>query len=57
MVYCPDCRYFGIDCDPDEEDYEKECLFFDECGDKEKAMRMGLWDIEDEINDMEGEDL
>jgi hypothetical protein len=48
---CPECRYFGGDCNPDVEDYEKECLFFDECGDKEWCMRNGLWDMEDEIND------
>ena len=53
MSYCPDCRYFGSECDPDVEDHDKECLFFDECGDKEWCMKNGLWDMEDEINDME----
>ena len=50
---CLDCRYFGSDCNPDVEDYEKECSSFDECGDKEWCMRNGLWDMEDEINDMD----
>jgi hypothetical protein len=56
MSNCPDCIFFASECTPPEADYKKECAVFTECGDKQWAMRNGLWDIEDEINDMEEPD-
>lgn len=29
-AFCPVCKYFGYDCDPDEEDYELNCDAFEE---------------------------
>ena len=30
MVWCPNCKYFGQDCNPDIEDYDKECESYEE---------------------------
>ncbi len=29
-VYCPFCKYFLLDCDPDPCDYEKPCEAFED---------------------------
>lgn len=29
-AYCPACKYFGYDCNPDEEEYELPCDAFEE---------------------------
>lgn len=28
-AYCPACKYFGYDCNPDEEDYHEPCDAFE----------------------------
>jgi len=28
-AYCPDCKYFGLDCSVDKEDYDKPCSAFE----------------------------
>jgi hypothetical protein len=33
MVWCPDCYYFGLDCNPDAEDYNGDCDSFKSIGD------------------------
>lgn len=50
-VHCLCCKYWGSDCNPEEEDYQKPCVAFVAVSDKEWAMRNGLWSIEDEINE------
>lgn len=55
MANCLECKFFSIDCNPQEEEYKRDCFTFIECSDKKWAMRNGLWDIEDEI--MEDENV
>mgnify|MGYP003148796581 CR=1 FL=1 len=28
-AHCPSCKYFGVDCNPDPEDYDKPCDSFE----------------------------